>query len=626
MPSFSDTTGGTGPASTVGRSVGAVVPQRMRFDPPLPLACGRSLEGYELAYETYGTLDAERSNAVLICHALNASHHVAGCYADAPDDIGWWDNMVGPGKPLDTDRFFVVGVNNLGSCFGSTGPLSTNPATGAPWGADFPLVTVEDWVDAQARLADRLGIGQWAAVMGGSLGGMQALDWAIRYPQRVGHALVIAAAPNLSAENIAFNEIARQAILTDPEFFDGNFYAHGVKPRRGLRVARMIGHITYLSDEQMEAKFGRQLRDGLRFSFAPEFQIESYLRYQGEKFAEYFDANTYLRITKALDYFDPATRTGGDLAQALSGAVCPFLVVSFTTDWRFPPARSREIVKALVQERRDVAYAEIAAPHGHDAFLLDDPQYHAVVRAWFDRIAETAKSAKSAKSGTDPGFPPEPRSGEEAAENGVRPGFPDSRSARDSAAQRADYAAIGAWVPERARVLDLGCGDGALLGYLAAKRRATGYGIEIDDKGVLASVRSGTNVVQSDLERGLAGFEDAAFDVVILSQTLQAMRRIEAIVAEMLRVGREAIITFPNFGHWSHRLQILRGRMPVSSSLPYQWYDTPNIHLCTVADFDAFLRERAYRIVDRVVLAGGRRVTVAPNLTGELAVYRFRKA
>ena len=328
--------------------------------------------------------------------------------------------MVGPGKPLDTDRFFVVGVNNLGSCFGSTGPLSTNPDTGAPWGSDFPLITVEDWVDAQAQLADRLGIGQWAAVMGGSLGGMQALDWAIRYPARIRSALVIAAAPNLSAENIAFNEIARQAIMTDPEFHDGQFYAYGVKPRRGLRVARMIGHITYLSDEQMDAKFGRQLRDGLKFSFAPEFQIESYLRYQGEKFAEYYDANTYLRITKALDYFDPAIRTGGDLARALEPAICRFLVVSFTTDWRFPASRSREIMKALVRQRRDVSYAEIAAPHGHDAFLLDNPQYHGVVRAWFERLAEMGSepisaadtpTPTSAEIGSDPISGSDPVSG-----------------------------------------------------------------------------------------------------------------------------------------------------------------------------------------------------------------------
>ena len=368
--------------SATARSVGAVIAQRAAFAQPIAFASGASLPSFELAYETYGALNAERSNAILICHALNASHHVAGVYAGESDSEGWWDSMIGPGKPVDTDRYFVVGVNNLGSCFGSTGPASVNPATGRRWGADFPIVTVEDWVDAQARLADHLGIERFFAVMGGSLGGMQALSWAIRYPKRIANALVIAAAPNLSAQNIAFNEVARAAILTDPEFHGGHFYDHGVKPVRGLRVARMIGHITYISDEQMAEKFGRQLRDGLNFSFAPEFQIESYLRHQGEKFAEYFDANTYLRITKALDYFDPAKATGGDLARALAPATCRFMVIAFTTDWRFPPARSREIVKALVDNRRDVSYAEIVAPHGHDAFLLDTPQYHAVVRAY----------------------------------------------------------------------------------------------------------------------------------------------------------------------------------------------------------------------------------------------------
>jgi homoserine O-acetyltransferase len=396
MPSFSATTGGSAVATSAearGYSVGPVVEQRMRFTEPLPLACGRVLPEYDLAFETYGTLNAAHSNAVLVCHALNASHHVAGYYAGDPDNIGWWDNMVGPGKPLDTDRFFVVGVNNLGSCFGSTGPGSINPATGTPWGADFPLVTVEDWVDAQVRLADRLGIDAFAAVMGGSLGGMQALAWATRYPERIHHALVIAAAPNLTAQNIAFNEVARQAILTDPDFHEGHFHAAGTKPRRGLRIARMIGHITYLSDQQMEERFGRELRDGLKFSFAPEFQIESYLRYQGEKFAEYYDANTYLRITKALDYFDPANATGGDLKRALAPARCHFLVVAFTTDWRFSPARSREIVKALVDNDRDVVYSEIVAPHGHDAFLLDDRQYFAVVGAYFDRVAAQVGAA-----------------------------------------------------------------------------------------------------------------------------------------------------------------------------------------------------------------------------------------
>ncbi|WP_066330625.1 homoserine O-succinyltransferase MetX [Azohydromonas lata] len=375
-------------------SIGHVTPQRMHFALPLPLKSGAQLTDYTLAYETYGTLNAERSNAVLVCHALNASHHVAGTYAGKEKSEGWWDNLVGPGKPLDTDRFFVIGVNNPGSCFGSTGPKDVNAATGQPWGADFPVVTVEDWVNAQARLLDALGIEQLAAVIGGSLGGMQALSWTIQHPQRLRHALVIASAPNLSAQNIAFNEVARRAICTDPEFHGGHFYAHGVVPQRGLRVARMIGHITYLSDDSMEAKFGRALRAAeLAYSTQQiEFQIESYLRYQGDKFSEYFDANTYLLITRALDYFDPAREHGGDLSAALAKATAKFLVVSFTTDWRFSPQRSREIVQALLDNGHDVAYAEIDAPHGHDAFLLEDPRYHGVVRAYFERVAAEVES------------------------------------------------------------------------------------------------------------------------------------------------------------------------------------------------------------------------------------------
>jgi len=368
-------------------SVGIVAPQTARFDAPLRLKSGAAIGGYELVFETYGSLNADRSNAVLVCHALNASHHVAGCYAGEPDNVGWWDNMIGPGKPLDTNRFCVIGVNNLGGCFGSTGPQSINPATGRAWGADFPVVTVEDWVDTQARLADHLGIRRFAAVMGGSLGAMQALSWTIRYPERIGHALLIACAPNLSAQNIAFNEVARQAIITDPDFHDGHYYEHNTKPARGLRVARMVGHITYLSDDEMASKFGRQLRHGkLNYSFDAEFEIESYLRHQSQKFSGYFDANTYLRITKALDYFDPAAEHGGNLTLALEPAMAGFLVVSFTTDWRFSPERSREIVKALLDNRRDVTYAEIEAPHGHDAFLLDDPRYHRLVAAYYDRI------------------------------------------------------------------------------------------------------------------------------------------------------------------------------------------------------------------------------------------------
>jgi len=375
-------------------SVGEVTPQAMTFAEPLPLRSGASLRDYTLVYETYGELNADKSNAVLVCHALNASHHVAGTHAGKVKSEGWWDNLVGPGKPLDTRRFFVIGVNNPGSCFGSTGPMHTNPATGRPYGADFPVVTVEDWVDAQSRLLDRLGITQLAAVLGGSLGGMQALSWSLRYPERLRHCIAVATAPNLSAQNIAFNEVARRAIITDPEFHGGHFYAHGVVPKRGLRVARMIGHITYLSDDSMEAKFGRSLKGaGPAYSTQDiEFEIESYLRHQGDKFSEYFDANTYLLITRALDYFDPAREFGGDLSAAFAAARCKFQLVSFTTDWRFSPARSREIVKALLDNRFDVSYAEIDAPHGHDAFLLDDSRYHALLGACFDNIARERQS------------------------------------------------------------------------------------------------------------------------------------------------------------------------------------------------------------------------------------------
>ncbi len=370
-------------------SFGIVSPQSLHFSAPLPLQCGASLTDYTLVYETYGTLNAQHSNAVLVCHALNASHHVAGHYESdsGGKNVGWWDNMVGPGKPLDTDKFFVIGVNNPGSCFGSTGPMHINPATGKPYGADFPVITVEDWVHAQARLADALGIKKFAAVMGGSLGGMQALAWSIMYPERLAHAVIIASTPKLSAQNIAFNDVARQAILTDPDFHGGDFYAHGVVPKRGLRVARMIGHITYLSDDDMAEKFGRDLRNGdYQFGFGIDFEIESYLRYQGDKFSEYFDANTYLLITKALDYFDPAREFGGDLTKTLSKTQAQFLLVSFSTDWRFAPDRSHEIVQALVNNKRKVTYAEIDAPHGHDAFLLEDPRYLSVVRAYYQRV------------------------------------------------------------------------------------------------------------------------------------------------------------------------------------------------------------------------------------------------
>ncbi|MBC7756817.1 MAG: homoserine O-acetyltransferase [Bdellovibrio sp.] len=367
-------------------SVGIVSAQTAHFDAPLTLKSGAVLPSFDLMYETYGTLNAAKSNAVIVCHALSGNHHVAGKYHESDKSAGWWDNLIGPNKPLDTNKFFVIGLNNLGGCHGSSGPSSVNADTGKPFGAAFPIVTVDDWVNSQALLLDYLGIETLAAVIGGSLGGMQALQWTLAYPTRIKHALVIASAPNLTAQNIAFNEVARQAIMTDPEFYAGDYYSHNTVPRRGLRIARMLGHITYLSDDAMGAKFGRKLKDEIKYSFDVEFEMESYLRYQGDKFAGEFDANTYLRMTRALDYYDPALDFGGDLSAALSKVKAEFLVLSFTSDWRFSPARSREIVKALLDNELTVSYAEVTAAHGHDAFLMPDAHYHSILRSYFSQV------------------------------------------------------------------------------------------------------------------------------------------------------------------------------------------------------------------------------------------------
>jgi len=370
-------------------SIGLVTPQTQHYDEPLTLDCGRVLSQYDLVYETYGELNAARNNAILICHALSGDHHAAGFHSMEEKKPGWWDTAIGPGKPIDTNRFHVVCLNNLGGCKGSSGPNTLNPETGKPWGPDFPIVTVRDWVESQARLADTLGIAQWAAVIGGSLGGMQVLQWAIDYPERLRHAVVIAAAPNLTAQNIAFNEVVRQALRSDPDFHEGRYYEHGVVPAQGLKIARMLGHITYLSDDAMRKKFGRELREGkISFGFDVEFQVESYLRYQGESFVDRFDANTYLLMTKALDYFDPAAAHDGDLSAALANVEARFLVVSFTSDWRFSPERSRELVKALLDGDKTVSYTEVEAHHGHDAFLIPIPHYFDVFRSYMERVAE----------------------------------------------------------------------------------------------------------------------------------------------------------------------------------------------------------------------------------------------
>ncbi|MEH6578295.1 MAG: homoserine O-acetyltransferase [Amphritea sp.] len=376
------------PQSIPADSAGIVTPQTLHFDQPLTLACGRTLNAYNLVIETYGSLNADASNAILICHALSGNHHLAGYHSIEDKKPGWWDSAIGPGKPIDTNKFFVIGLNNLGGCHGSTGPQSSNPETGKPYGPDFPIVTVTDWVESQVRLADRLGITQWAAIIGGSLGGMQALQWSIDHPTRLRHCMVIAAAPKLSAQNIAFNEVARQAISRDPDFNEGHYYEAGKVPKTGLSLARMLGHITYLSDDGMREKFGRELKAGkIGYDFTPQFEVESYLRYQGERFSTAFDANTYLLMTKALDYFDPAAGYGDNLAKALKPARCKFMVISFTTDWRFSPQRSQEIVDALMEAQKSVTYAEIDSAHGHDAFLIPNPRYMDIFSAYLQQVA-----------------------------------------------------------------------------------------------------------------------------------------------------------------------------------------------------------------------------------------------
>ena len=378
------------PDSIPADSVGIVTPKLAQFNEPLRLSCQQTLDQYELVYETYGTLNEAASNAILICHALSGDHHAAGYHHMDEEKTGWWDSAIGPGKPIDTNRFFVVCLNNLGGCSGSTGPTSINPKTQTIWGADFPIVTVEDWVESQARLSDRLGIQKWAAIVGGSLGGMQVLEWSIRFPDRLAAAVIIASAPNLSTQNIAFNEVARQSIRRDPEFHDGHYTAHDTVPTNGLGLARMLGHITYLSDDSLGKKFGRQRRhENYQYNYGIDFEVESYLRYQGDAFTKRFDANTYRLMTKALDYFDPAAAKEGDLAAVLEQAQCQFLLVSFTTDWRFSPERSEEIVDALVKAGKHVSYAKVESNKGHDAFLFPIPRYMTALKSFLDRIHNT---------------------------------------------------------------------------------------------------------------------------------------------------------------------------------------------------------------------------------------------
>jgi homoserine O-acetyltransferase len=580
--------------------------QSLQLDGPLPLEKGGRLASISVAYETYGRLNPARDNAILICHAISGDSHVARHGED--DDPGWWDVMVGPGRPIDTDRFFVICPNLLGGCRGTTGPCSLNPATGKPYGPDFPTITIGDMVEVQRRLLRQLGLGQLLAVVGGSLGGHLALTWATRYPGSTRGVLALATSARLTSQALAFDVVGRNAILRDPHFHGGRYYDRPHGPRVGLALARMIGHITYLSQEAMSQKFeaDRLHPRGVAMEFEKRFSVGSYLGYQGMKFVERFDANSYVVLSLAMDLFDLGG-TPGELAAAFRDNRSRWLVISFSSDWLFPPEQSRDLVNALLANRAPVSYCNVQSPCGHDAFLLPDQLdvYGEMSRAFLDRLASAA--------GANAKLPEQPHGPTSIFHH-----------------HRLDYDRILELVPPGASVLDLGCGSGRLLARLKAANHQRLVGVELDEKKILTCISRGLDVLQADLNKGLAAFGGSEFDCVILSQTLQAVYDVEGVLMEMLRIGRSCIVSIPNFAY--HRLRQMltaEGRAPKSPGvLRYEWYNTPNIRFFSIADFEEFCRQKNIRVHRRIALdtEAGAEVFEDPNLKADLAIFVISKA
>jgi homoserine O-acetyltransferase len=593
-------------------SVGIVKTQNLRVveqNSPLRLACGKTLAPVDVAYETYGSLNEQKDNAILICHALSGDAHVAGYHNLDDRKPGWWDIMVGPGKGIDTAKYFVICSNFLGSCCGTTGPASTNPATGQPYGLDFPIITIADMVEVQKLLLDKLGVKKLLAVIGGSIGGMQVLQWAIEYPDIVKAAIPIAATTHLGAQSIAFDAVGRNAILADPNFPpDGKYYGRN-GPDKGLAIARMIGHITYLSEQSMREKFGRQLRnaDDYSYDFDSEFTVETYLDHQGQSFVERFDANSYLYITKASDYFD-LIKDYGSLNRAFANVKSRFLVVSFASDWLFTTAQSKDIVNALVANGKDVSFCDIALPHGHDAFLLESDILGSFIAGFLDATHQ-------------PGIK-RPDETDSAAKKRHVSRFEQARRAR------VDYELIESLIEPDSTILDIGCGDGELLANLTVDKNVKGAGIELDQDPVLACVKRGLPIIQHDVEKGLQNYADKSFDYVILSQTVQTLKNPENVFAELLRVGKKVIVSFPNFAHWRCRAQLFfAGKAPVTRQLPFNWYNSPNIHCLSLKDFDEFCRKLGIKVEKKIPLIKTRisPVRFAPNLFAEQVIYLTSK-
>jgi homoserine O-acetyltransferase len=593
-------------ANSKENSVGMVKTQTIRVveeNNPLELACGKAIGPIDVAYETYGRPDATGDNVVLICHALSGNAHVAGL--NSPDDrkTGWWDNMVGPGKGIDTNKYFVICSNFLGGCSGTTGPSSINPKTGKPYGLDFPIITIADMVKVQKLLLDKLGVKKLLSVIGGSIGGMQVLQWSIQYPDFVRSAIPIATTSHLSAQSIAFDAVGRNAILADANFADGQYHNKG-QPAEGLGIARMIGHITYLSEESMRDKFGRKLRtaEDYKYDFASEFAVETYLDYQGQSFVERFDANSYLYITKASDYFD-LTKDYGSLRQAFANAQSRFFIVSLSSDWLFTPAQSRAIAEAIAANRKDVSYCDIASPYGHDAFLLEIETLGQFI-CCFLKATYDPQNLKPCSC--------------IAKRGGGLDAFDQPKRAR------VDYDLIESLIEPRSSVLDVGCGSGELLANLVRDKHIKGEGVELGQEFVLDCVCRGLPVIQQDVEQGLDYYADKSFDYVILSQTVQTLKNPEKALLEMLRIGKKVIVSFPNFAHWRCRLQMaILGKAPVTGNLPFEWYNSPNVHFFTIKDFDVFCDKLGVKVENKIAVSEkrGSPVKFAPNFFADQAVY-----
>ncbi len=572
-------------------------------DQPLELECGKKLAPVDVAYETYGNLNDAGDNVILICHALSGNAHVASINSPNDSKPGWWDVMVGPGKGIDTDKYFVICSNFLGGCSGTTGPSSINPESGKSYGLEFPIITIADMVNVQKLLLNKLGIKRLLAVIGGSIGGMQVLQWSIAYPDFVKAAIPIATTSHLGAQSIAFDAVGRNAILADSKFADGQ-YINGEGPDRGLAIARMIGHITYLSEQGMREKFGRELRNShsYNYDFNSEFSVETYLDHQGQSFVGRFDANSYLYITKAADYFDLG-KVYGSLKDAFVNTSCRFLVISFSSDWLFTPAQSRDIVDALVANNKDVSYCDIASPYGHDAFLLEPETLGSFISDFLDATYRPEAKKKSSKT---------------------IQGISSELDVKQATRARVDYDQIESLIEPNSTVLDIGCGDGQLLAKLTADKNIKGMGIELDQDLVLACVEKGLPIIQHDVEQGLENYTDKSYDYVILSQTVQTIKNTEKVFSELLRVGRKVIVSFPNFAHWRCRIQLLlQGKAPVTKQLPFEWSNSPNIHCLSLKDFDRFCRKLGVRVEKRIPLHKTTLspVKFAPNLFAEQVVY-----